>query len=134
MLSQFTSADMLHHRIRKSWRRYVLPALLNHDADAMLAALVIADTSLDEVLRAEGCAGGTVGERIQHAMHTFSNYPALLAARQTRNRVVHNLDCHLCLDEAGAALAAYQHALWDHGVRLTNQLPGVGGRVGSCAA
>src|SRR4051794_2001669 len=118
MLSQPTSRDVLHRHIRRAWGRYVLPALLDRDTDGLLAALVIADTSLDEVLRSDEFAGETAGERLLNARSAFSNYADLVAARQTRNKVVHNLDYRLCLPAAGVALAAYHRALWERGVCL----------------
>lgn len=123
MLAQPTSVEMLHQHIRQAWCRYVVPVLLNRDTDGLLAALVIADTSLDEVLRAEGFAGDTGAERLQQAMHSFSNYSDLLAAHHARNRVVHHLDARLCVPAAGVALAAYHRGLWEHGVRLSEGLP-----------
>ena len=118
MLTRPMPPETLHQHIRLAWRRYVVPVLADRNVDGLLAALVVADTSLDDVLYAEGYTGETVCERLHQAMHSFSNFPAVLAGHQIRNRIVHHLDYHLCLEGGVAALSAYRRALWEHGVNL----------------
>jgi len=90
MLTRPMPPETLHQHIRRAWHRYVLPVLVDRNVDGLLAALVVADTSLDEVLYAEGYTGETGCERLRQAMHSFSNYPAVLAGHQIRNRIVHH--------------------------------------------
>jgi hypothetical protein len=118
MIMQYTSLPIVHRHIRHAWCRYVFPAVLNRDAVTLLAALVVADTSLDEVLCAEGCPGETVGERLHNANVSFSDYEGLLRAHQIRNHAVHHLDFRLCWRAGCTALAAYTRAILDHGVDL----------------
>jgi len=108
----------VHQRIRQAWQRQVVPAARNRDRTALLAALVVADASLDAALRIEGYAGATAGERIHAASRSFSDYVGLRAARHIRHQAVHELDYRLCWLAAAAALAAYAKALWEHGVYL----------------
>jgi hypothetical protein len=112
-----TIADA-HRHIRQAWRCYVLPACLSHDSATLLAALVVANTSLDELLLAEGYSGETCGERLQNASRSFSNYAGLRLARRIRDRAVHELNYPLCRRIVLPALAAYTLALWEHGVPL----------------
>jgi hypothetical protein len=92
--------------------------LERHDSDALLVALVRADTSLDAVLVAAGYPGGTAGERLQSASGSFSNYAGIRAARHIRHQAVDRLDYRLCWWAVREALDAYAHALWEHGVDL----------------
>lgn len=112
-----TIADV-HRHIRQAWRCYVLPAYLSHDSATLLAALVVANTSLDELLLVEGYPGETCGERLQNASRSFSDYAGLRAARRIRDRVVHDLGYPLCRRVALPALATYTLAMWEHGVPL----------------
>ena len=112
-----TIADT-HRHIRQAWRCYVLPAYLSHDSATLLAALVVANTSLDALLLAEGYTGETYGERLQSASRSFSDYAGLRAARHIRDRAVHKLGYPLCRRVALPALATYTLAMWEHGVPL----------------
>jgi hypothetical protein len=119
MATSFEPLSTIYDQVRHAWRRRVLPALMGHDPDIMLAALVVADASLDAVLLAEGYYGGTTGERVQNANFSFSNYAGLRAARHVRHQAVHRLDYHLCWCAAAAALDTYANALWEHGIDLS---------------
>ena len=112
-----TNADA-HRHIRHAWHSYVLPAYLSHDSATLLAALVMANTSLDELLLAEGYAGETGGERLQNASRSFSDFSGLREARRIRDRAVHELDYPLCRRIVLPALATYTLAMWEHGVPL----------------
>ena len=112
-----TLADA-HRHIQQAWRCYVLPAYFCHDSATLLAALVVANTGLDELLLAEGYPGETGSERLQSASHSFSDYIGLRAARRVRDRAVHELGYPLCRRVALPALATYTRALWEHGVQL----------------
>jgi hypothetical protein len=112
-----TLADA-HRHIQQAWRCYVLPAYLSHDSAMLLAALVVANTGLDELLLAEGYHGETSSERLQNASRSFSDYTGLRMARRIRDRAVHELDYPLCRRVALPALATYTLALWEHGVPL----------------
>jgi len=107
-----------HEQVRHIWRWRVLPSLHRRDPDALLAALVVADTSLDAILIAAGYNGTTVGERLQHASRSFSDYTGIRAARHIRHQAVHQLDYRLCWHAAHAALQVYARALWEQGVDL----------------
>jgi hypothetical protein len=119
MTTRFETLSPVHDRVRRAWRWRVLPALMSRDPDTMLAALVVADASLEAVLLVEGYSGGTAGERLQSASLSFSNYAGLRAARHVRHQAVHRLDYHLCWCAAAAALDIYANALWEHGVDLS---------------
>ena len=120
MTTPFEPLSAALNRVRQAWRWRVLPAVLSRDGNALLAALVVADASLDAVLLAEGCWGETVGERLQSANRSFSDYTGLRAARRVRHQAVHRLDYCLCPCAAVSALDAYAHALWEHGVDLSD--------------
>jgi hypothetical protein len=118
VIAQSLSIPAVQRHIRQAWRRVVLPASTSRDATLLLGALVVADTSLDELLIAEGWPGETTGYRLEHAKNSFSDYAAVLAARHIRHQAVHHLDFHLCWRAVQTALAAYAQGLWEHGVDL----------------
>jgi hypothetical protein len=118
MTVDFETLTTARDHVRHAWRRRVLPALSSRDPDALLAALVVADTSLDALLIVEEYPGGTAGERVQSASRSFSDYAGLRAARHVRHQAVHRLDYRLCWCATVAALDAYAHALWEHSVDL----------------
>ena len=105
-------------QVRQAWRWRVLPAIVGSDPNLLLAALVVADASIDAVLLDAGYPGTTVAERLQNASHAFSDYAGLRAARQIRHRAVHQLGHSVCRRAVLEALDSYARALWEHGVDL----------------
>lgn len=118
MVPTHSGSTTVHDHVRQVWRWRVLPSLHRRDPDALLAALVVADTSLDAILMAAGYTGLTAGERLQHASRSFSDYTGIRAARHIRHQAVHQLDYRLCWRAAHTALRAYARALWEQGVDL----------------
>jgi hypothetical protein len=113
------SIPSVHSQIRYAWQRFMLPAYGSRDTAALLAALVVADTCLGELLLAEGHAGASFSERLWNARRSFSDYASLCAARLVRHKAVHDLTYHLHWETGAIAIASYARALWEHGVDLT---------------
>ena len=105
-------------QVRQAWRWRVIPAVVGNDPNLLLAALVVADASLDAVLLGAGYPGTTIAERLQNASHAFSDYAGLRAARQIRHRAVHQLGYRVCRSAVMEALGSYARALWEHGIDL----------------
>jgi hypothetical protein len=121
MLTQSLSLPAIHYVVRRAWRRYVLPVHNRRDDVAALAALVVASTSLDEVLLAEGRRGESAGERLYQARTSFSDYERLCDARRIRHLAVHHLDSHLCWPAVATALDSFGQALREHGVGIESR-------------
>ncbi len=118
MILNHPALATVQDNIRQVWRWRVVPSMLRRDPDALLAALVVADASLDAILLAAEYIGNTAGERLQNASNSFSDYASIRAARHIRHQAVHQLDYRLCWCTTQSALAAYARALWEHGVDL----------------
>jgi hypothetical protein len=123
MMNKYVPMEALHRSIRQTWLRLITPAFASRDRSLMLAALVLANTCLDELLRAEGYVGATSAERLQSAQRSFSNYEDVCAARRLRNAAVHHLDFRLTSAACEEALAALAQAVRDHGVHVGAALP-----------
>src|SRR5262249_40107546 len=82
--------------IRPASRQTVVPAYSRHGTATLLAALVVANSSLDTLLGAEGCSGETAAERLCNASGSFSDYAGLRTARHVRDQGVHRLGYPLC--------------------------------------
>ena len=67
MRANVVTVDTMRRRIRRVWRRYVLPAYASRDAATLLTALIVANAGLDELLQAEEYAGDTAAERLRSA-------------------------------------------------------------------
>jgi hypothetical protein len=118
MIAAYLPLDAVQTRIRRAWAQHVVPALATPDHTAMLSALVVASTCVDEVIEAKGFPGALAGERLWHARRSFSSFDALLDARRVRNRAVHHLDYRLNAEACTLALASLAVALRDQGVVL----------------
>jgi hypothetical protein len=123
MNAQCISLDDTRRRIRQAWSRYVLPAYTSHDSATLLAALVVANTGMDDILLAENCAGETAADRLRSARESFSNYADLRTARHTRDMAVHQLGYPICRRTVLPALGCYAIALWEHSVDLSAPWP-----------
>lgn len=123
MMNRGQSLPSVHLAIRQAWRRRVLPAFASGERVQMLAALVIANTSLDELLATKGYQGATEAERFYAARHSFSCYADVCAARKLRNLAVHHLDFNPAQAACGVAIGAYARALRDHGIQIEWPVP-----------
>lgn len=103
-------------RVRWAWQRYILPVCHERDAAGLLAALVVASTSLDTVLLVAGYPGRDDDERLWHARRSFTDYVGLRGARRLRNQLVHDLRFRVPWPVGAAALKAFARALWEHGI------------------
>jgi hypothetical protein len=118
MIQQQRSIEAVHGLVRHAWRMHVVPACQKPEKALLLAALVVACTSLDEVLAAEGYPGETPADRLSYARNSFSQYSDVCAARRFRHRMVHHLEFHPTWEAAMHAIAVFAVALWEHGVDL----------------
>lgn len=120
MVQRWMPISAVRHRVRQAWRRQIMPAFRTGDNSQLLAALILANTCLDEMLLAEGYDGESGGERVYQARSSFTGYERLCMARRLRHLAVHHLDFRLNAAACGDALASFAQALRDHGVTLDN--------------
>jgi malonyl CoA-acyl carrier protein transacylase len=116
MIEQPVTIESARRYIRWAWQRHILPVYQDRDRDGLIAALVVANTSLDTILQLEGYAGTTYQERLWSARNSVTNYDKVCAARLVRNQAVHQLHRPVCWYAGVAALTAFAQALWEHGV------------------
>lgn len=103
-------------QIRRKWQRYIHPVVHHRHADGLLAALVVASSSLDEILFVKGYVGRDHDERLRAARHSFTDYVGVRAARRLRNQIVHDISFSVCWPAGAAALKVFARALWEHGI------------------
>lgn len=79
------------------------------------AAVIKADTLLEEALRSAGIKGGTTGERLNNAAGFLRDINGTWAAHKLRNRVVHEATAEPTAMECQRALRQFKKALKDLG-------------------
>jgi hypothetical protein len=96
----------------------VIEAMSHGGGNGLRQALTDADKLLDNVLRTQGFAGDTMGERLKHAKSRFSNYAhydGAWRAHKVRNALVHEVGFDLVPSQAKEALADFKTAIQDLG-------------------
>ena len=77
-------------------------------------AVIDGDSLLEEALKKMGFTGDTLSERLDKLTEaTLPNLADVLQAHQTRNRIVHEPDFRLTLEDAKKAMDIYEKALTD---------------------
>ncbi len=75
-------------------------------------AIIEADTMLEDILKGEGYAGETIGDRLkQITSDILPNIEEVQKAHQIRNSIIHDPDYRLTLDEARSVLSVYEKAV-----------------------
>lgn len=79
-------------------------------------AVIQADSMLNETLKKMGYRGETLKDRLdQLTLATLPNIDQIFEAHQIRNKIVHDPDYRLTLDEARRVLRIYEQAFRDLG-------------------
>ena len=79
------------------------------------AAVIKADSLLDEALKNAGIKGGTTGERLNNAAGFLRDVNAAWSAHKLRNKLAHEHDADPTAMECQKALRQYKKALKDLG-------------------
>lgn len=104
---------IIHHRnvIHKKWEKLVEKIKDGNESDLRLA-IIEADTFVDDVLKEHNYPGNDMGERLK-SIHPYEYkcLDDLWRAHKIRNRIAHDSDFHLTIDEAKEVIAVYHRAL-----------------------
>lgn len=74
-------------------------------------AVINADKLLDQALRERGYAGNIMSERMKSALNQWSRKDMVWRAHHLRNKIAHDDDMKLSIDQAKTALASFKRAL-----------------------
>ncbi len=104
---------IIKHRelIHKNWNK-LLERVKSGDERDLRLAIIEADGLVDEVLKEHGHPGNDMGERMK-SIHPseFGNINELWEAHKIRNRLVHEADFHLQMDEYKKIISVYHRVL-----------------------
>lgn len=98
---------------QKYWQEKVLSCLT--DADKYKLAIIEADKLLDKVFKEYGLRGQTMGERLVSAGKFLSDKNAVWQVHKLRNRLVHEVNIEVNLEQTKRALGVFARALKDLG-------------------
>ena len=99
---------------RRKWQE--INALVQMNGESRWRGAVMeADKLLDYGLKARGCRGETMGERLKYCRNDFSRagYEAAWAGHKLRNRYAHEMDADVLQFEAKGAIKNFEIALKD---------------------
>ena len=97
-------------------KKYFLKHWESIEADEnYTAAIIKADSLLDEALKNAGIKGGTTGERLNNSAGFLRDINGAWAAHKLRNRLAHEHDAKPTAMECHRALRQYKKALKDLG-------------------
>jgi hypothetical protein len=100
-------------KLYKQWQKIKIRLESGLESEYKLAVME-ADSLLDDVLRAMGIAGETLGEKLEKVTDaTLPNMNKLLETRKIRNSIVHDPGYKLTLDESRSAVEVYEKSLAD---------------------
>lgn len=99
-------------QIKKLWKE--AETLLNEHPDK---AVLKADKLLDHALGKAGYSGN-LGEKLRHARSVLSDNNAIWSAHKLRNRIAHEIDITVSVQQAKTALKAFRKAFHDLGITL----------------
>lgn len=89
---------------------------LRQDNPASYVTTIIdADKLLDKALIEMGATGKSMGDRLKHNPHRFTDINAVWRAHKLRNAIAHESDLEISYRQAMGALAIYKQALKDLG-------------------
>lgn len=105
---------IMHHRniIHKKWEKLVEEKIKKGNENDLRLAIIEADTLIDEVLKEHNYPGNDMGERLK-SIHPYEYkcLDDLWRAHKIRNRIAHDSDFHLTIEESKEVLAVYHQAL-----------------------
>lgn len=105
--------QIIKHRelIHKKWNKLIERIKSGDERDLRLA-IIEADVLVDEVLKEHGHPGSDMGERLKSIYpNEFSNINELWEAHKIRNRLVHEADFHLSIQEYKRIIEIYHRVL-----------------------
>lgn len=100
-------------KLYKQWQKVKSKLSSGLESDYK-AAVMEADSILEDVLKKMGFAGETLSERLEKLSEaTITNLPEVTEVHKIRNNIVHDPDYKLTLDEAKHAMEVYEKSLTD---------------------
>ncbi|MBI2591096.1 MAG: hypothetical protein HYW34_00220 [Candidatus Brennerbacteria bacterium] len=108
--------DLSRRRSLKAWQQIQKRMRLGGEANMKLA-LIEADKIFDEIIKLSGYKGETMADRLKQITPAqLSGIERLWQAHKIRNRVVHEPDFHLTLEQTDAALDIYKQSFQEMGL------------------
>jgi len=105
--------QIIKHRelINKKWSK-LLERIKSGDERDLRLAIIEADSLVDEILKEHGHPGQDMGERLK-SIHPseMDNLNDLWEAHKVRNRLAHEADFHLPIDEAKKIIGIYHKTI-----------------------
>jgi hypothetical protein len=105
--------QIIKHRelINKKWSK-LLERIKSGDERDLRLAIIEADSLVDEILKEHGHPGDDMGERMK-SIHPseMDNLNNLWEAHKVRNRLAHEADFHLPIDEAKKIIGIYHKTI-----------------------
>ena len=105
--------QIIKHRelINKKWNK-LLERVKSGDERDLRLAIIEADSLIDEILKEHGHPGNDMGERMK-LIHPseIDNLNDLWEAHKLRNRLVHEADFHLSINEAKRIIGIYHKTI-----------------------
>lgn len=105
--------QIIKHRelINKKWSK-LLERIKSGDERDLRLAVIEADSLVDEILKEHGHPGQDMGERLK-SIHPseMDNLNDLWEAHKLRNRLAHEADFHLPIDEAKKIIGIYHKTI-----------------------
>lgn len=105
--------QIIKHRekIKKKWTKLMEKIKTNDERDLRLA-IIEADSLVDEILKEHNHPGSDMGERLK-SIHPseIDNLNDLWQAHKIRNRLAHETDFHLPLEEAKKIIGIYHKTM-----------------------
>lgn len=105
--------QIVKHRemIQKKWNK-LLEKIKSDDERDLRLAIIEADSLVDEILKEHGHPGRDMGERLK-SIHPaeIDNLNDLWEAHKIRNRLAHEADFHLPLEEAKKTIEIYHKTM-----------------------
>lgn len=108
--------DLSRRRSIKAWQQIQKRMRLGGEANLKLA-VIEADKIFDEIIKLTGYKGETMADRLKQITPAqLSNIEKIWQAHKARNRIVHEPDFHLTLEQTEMALEIYKQAFQEMGL------------------
>lgn len=100
-------------KYRSKWLE--ITSTISQDESSRHIAILNADKLLDQALKDSGVKGETMGERLKNAKSKLKHRDAIWSAHKLRNRIAHESDVKVSVQDTKRSLAAFKSALKDLG-------------------
>lgn len=109
----FTHQPYGLRKAARAWQKIMKKLETANESEYKLL-VIEADEMLDDILEKAGFSGQTLDERLKKLSEgILSNIDEIQEAHKIRNRIIHDPDYRLDLDQTKKALTAYEQALYD---------------------